>query len=137
MKFNYSREIKEMEARIQAYIDQGMPEDMVQEMKYFERELFNRKRSFYRNHKHYLTDELTDGLVATSDGYSRYDWIDAIGNEELTDHLLSIPIERLELITQYVFDEKNQEEIAEELGISRSAIAQRIRLIKKNMKKFI
>ena len=137
MKFNYSKERKKMEERLQRYIDQGMPVEMVQEMKHFERDLFNKKRSFYRNNQQYLSDELVEHLVAPSHDCSRYGWIDKVQNEEIVDQLLSLPIERLELITQYVFDGKNQVEIAEELGISQSAVAHKISRIKNKLKKLM
>lgn len=67
---------------------------------------------------------------------SENDWLEKIKNEELYETLKKMSEERLEVISMLVNDEMNQTQIAMKLGVSVSAISQRIDTIKKYLKKF-
>ena len=160
MKFNYETEKRRFEKKWKQlrkeYADAGMDEQAIQKMYEYDWEDFKKER-VHCIHNQNMPEQVIDyepGMVESNnpllakffqsfsvqDTYcdsSRYGWIEDIDNEKLAAYLRSIPQERLEIITQYVFDEKTQEEIASEFGISRSSLADRISRIKKNLKKFI
>ena len=160
MKFNYETEKRRFEKKWQQlqkeYAAAGMEQQAIQSMYEYDWEDFKRER-IHCLHNQNIPEQVFDnetGMVESNnpllakffqrfsvqDTYgdsSRYGWIEDIDNEKLVAYLRSIPQERLEIITQYIFDEKTQEEIAVELGISRSSVADRISRIKKNFKKII
>ena len=62
-------------------------------------------------------------------GNSRYAWIDEIENQELLTAIRVLSADELELITQIVFDELSQREIATALGVTQPAISQKLKKI--------
>jgi len=66
-----------------------------------------------------------------SDFYGRYDWIQAIDNQELAGKLRQLSNEDLELLTLLVIYERTQPEIAALFGISQIGILKRIERGKK------
>lgn len=64
----------------------------------------------------------------------RYDWIEQLENEKLVDSIRSLKHEQIEILTQFVYEGKTQESIAEKLGITRSSVADHISVIKKKIK---
>ena len=67
----------------------------------------------------------------TSDFQDRYWWIEEIENELLAKKLKTLPIDDVELITQYVFEQRTQVEIARHFGVSNVTIFKRIEKLKK------
>ena len=45
----------------------------------------------------------------------RYDWVESISNPELLDKIKSLTLKQLDILTQYVIEERNQAEIAKDL----------------------
>ena len=66
-----------------------------------------------------------------SDFHDRYWWIEEIENELLAKKLKTLPIDDVELITQYVFEQRTQVEIARHFGVSNVTIFKRIEKLKK------
>ena len=66
-----------------------------------------------------------------SDFQDRYWWIEEIENELLAKKLKTLPIDDVELITQYVFEQRTQVEIARHFGVSNVTIFKRIEKLKK------
>ena len=58
-------------------------------------------------------------------------WIDQIENPKVLEAIRHLTEEQLELLTLLVFEERDQGEIAEILGITQGAISQRFATIKK------
>lgn len=65
----------------------------------------------------------------------RYGWILQLDDEELISKVLELGEERIELLTQYVFEGYTQKELADYYGITRSSVADRISIIKNKLKK--
>ena len=66
-----------------------------------------------------------------NDFHERYDWIQAIDNQELAGKLRQLSNEDLELLTLLVIYERTQREIASLFGISQVGVLKRIERIKK------
>ena len=64
---------------------------------------------------------------------SRYGWLEDIEDGELYEILASLPEESLELITQLAIDELRQVDIAIQTGVTRAAIAKRVRKLRKKL----
>ena len=69
-----------------------------------------------------------------NDFHERYDWIQAIDNQELAGKLRQLSNEDLELLTLLVIYERTQREIAALFGISQVGILKRIERVKKYFK---
>ena len=78
-------------------------------------------------------DELTLTIDSRSE-QSRYWWIEEIDNPKLAEIIKTLSPEQIELLTLGVIDGYGQTEIAEIMGISQSAISQRLSTIKKILK---
>ena len=76
-----------------------------------------------------LSPKLTP--LSENDFNGRYDWIQAIDNEELAGKLRQLSNEDLELLTLLVIYERTQREIAALFGISQVGILKRIERVKK------
>ena len=159
MKFNYQSEKKKLERRWKSIEKEcqaaGMSEKSIEELRQYDLEAFRKERLFCM-HNQYINDyDFEDGnesnesrnpyLVKFSDQLTkedlyfeddRYGWIQQLDDEELVRKILALGEERIELLTQYVYGGLTQREIAEGLGITRSAVADRIEVIKKKIKKF-
>ena len=66
-----------------------------------------------------------------SDFQDRHWWLEEIEDETLAKNLKSLPIDDVELITQYVFEQRTQVEIAKQFGVSNVTIFKRIEKLKK------
>ena len=64
----------------------------------------------------------------------RYDWVETITSLELLEKVKDLTLKQLDMLTQYVFEERNQAEIAETLGVSQAAVSQQIKTILKKLK---
>ncbi len=86
------------------------------------------KNPFLKNYAEQLTRE---DMYFSND---RYGWIQQLDDEELIAKVIDLGEERIELLTQYVFEECTQKELADSYGITRSSVADRISIIKKKLK---
>jgi len=157
MKFNNGLEKKKFEIRWESmrkeYAEAGMSVYAINKMYEYDCKMYLNERKFC-DHNQYMSsvnseNEGGEDAIAIRyeerfinedvhwEQWSRYGWIENIDNVELYRYLKTLPEERLDLITMYVFEEKTQEEIAKILGISRSSVADRIARIKNNLKKYV
>ena len=77
------------------------------------------------------SETIPNGFYETT----RYGWIDEIENQALLKRLKELKAADLELLTQYVFDEKTQKELAREMGITQGMVCKKIARIKNFLKK--
>ena len=66
-----------------------------------------------------------------SNFHSRFWWIEEIENTALSERIVTISKEELELLTLIVFDRYTQQEVAEMQGVNQSVISRKLRRIKK------
>lgn len=159
MGFNYAAEKKKFEtlwARLRReYRAAGMSDAAIQKMHDFDWEVFKQER-IYRLH----TQDLGIGIfdepsaeqedksalmkkflesVSRWDDYttaSRYGWIEGIGDQRLVRVLKRLSISEKELLTKYCIEDKAQQEIAAEMGLSQRAVGKQLQQLKKYFKKF-
>ena len=132
-----------------------MSDAAIQKMHDFDWEVFKQERS-YRLH----TQDLGIGIfdepsaeqedksalmkkflesVSRWDDYttaSRYGWIEGIGDQRLVRVLKRFSISEKELLTKYCIEDKTQQEIAAEMGLSQRAVGKQLQQLKKYFKKF-
>ena len=159
MGFNYAAEKKKFEtlwARLRReYRAAGMSDSAIQKMHDFDWEVFKQER-IYRLH----TQDLGIGIfdepsteqedksalmkkfleaVSRWDDYtaaSRHGWIEGIGDQRLVRVLKRLSISEKELLTKYCIEDKTQQEIAAEMGLSQRAVGKQLQQLKKFFKKF-
>ena len=151
MKFNYEHEKRVFE-KDWMYIEKhclevGITSEKLEKVKAAEWEVFKRERSYRKFTVHLPEEEYMDGShplevkcpekFCREDTYfqtGRYDWVENISNTELLDKVKCLTLKQLDLLTQYVFEERNQAEIAKGLGVSQAAVSQQINTIMKKLK---
>ena len=159
MSFNYAAEKKKFEtlwARLRReYRAAGMSDAAIQKMHDFDWEVFKQER-IYRLH----TQDLGIGIfdepsaeqedksalmkkflesVSRWDDYttaSRYGWIEGIGDQRLVRVLKRLSISEKELLTKYCIEDKTQQEIAAEMGLSQRAVGKQLQQLKNFFRKF-
>ena len=160
MKFNYQSEKRKFDERWNKVEKEcreaGMSEKAIEELKEYDLAEFRRERIFCI-HNQYINDyEFDDGNEADEnknpfmlkyskhfskeDTYfndNRYGWIEQLEDEELIEKVLELSNERIELLTQYVFEEATQKEIAEKMGVSQVAVSKNIKRIRDFLKKLV
>lgn len=132
-----------------------MSQHAIEEMKSYDWEVFKKERT-YCNHNQKINEKLFDNgdeiefdkhpiLEKNIEAFTcedtpfmdrKYGWIEMLDHEEITVFLKASP-DKLEILTEYVFNDKSQSEIAVQMGISQGALSQQISTIRKNLKKFI
>jgi len=156
MKFNYGLEKKKFDKMWKSleieYLNAGMGETAIAEMKEYDWEIFKKERN-YCLHTQKINEEIFDNgdeiefdkhpiLEKYMEVFSVQDqtfidrkdgWIELLDNERIAVYLKESP-EKLKILTEYVFNDKSQAEIAIELGISQGALSQRLKTIKKEIK---
>ena len=156
MRFNYGLEKKKFDARwrklYEEYIQAGWDEESIQLMYEFDYEEFKRERVFCA-HNQYLDEIIRDGdgledtrlsnifgeissystEMPTNPDQSRYGWLEEIEDRELYNILNSLPEDSLELITQLAIDELRQVDIAIQVGVTRAAIAKKVRKLREKL----
>ena len=154
MSFHYAREKrkfdKEWEQLHKEYAAAGMDENAIAQMKTFDWGWFCSRR-VYANH----TQELPEESSFDEDKYStlfrkfaalsvafeqhqpsgRYAWVESIEDERLYQQLSALSKKDLELVTLIAMDGYRQSEVARMWGCSRSAITQRVKVIKKALRR--
>ena len=159
MGFNYAAEKKKFEtlwARLRReYRAAGMSDAAIQKMHDFDWEVFKQER-IYRLHtqdfgigifdepsaeqedKSALMKKFLES-VSRWDDYttaSRYGWIEGIGDQRLVRVLKRLSISEKELLTKYCIEDKTQQEIAAEMGLSQRSVGKQLQQLKKYFKKF-
>lgn len=141
MKFNYQAEKMKFDAKWKElqvqYESVGMSREAIEEMKRYDWDEFKRERVFCIHNQHLERDMFEDR--GTSDIYfdeRTNGWIEELDTEELIRAIKKLDREKLELINKLVYEQKTMEEIANEIGITKSAVSQRIATIKKYIKNF-
>ena len=150
MAWNNGLERKKFEAEqaklAAEYRAAGMNEEQIQAMYEFDLSVIRGNRSYAEHTQPFPESPFEDGddgqsplyerfpeaLTVTMDlpiGNSRYAWIDEIENQELLTAIRVLSADELELITQIVFDELSQREIATALGVTQPAISQKLKKI--------
>lgn len=159
MGFNYAAEKKKFEtlwARLRReYRATGMSDTAIQKMHDFDWEVFKQER-IYRLHtqdlgigifdEHSAEQEDKSALmkkflesVSRWDDYttaSRYGWIERIGDQRLVRVLKRLSISEKELLTKYCIEDKTQQEIAAEMGLSQRAVGKQLQQLKNFFRKF-
>ena len=143
----------EEQERIAAeYRAAGMTEEQIKQMYQFDLDAFNSKRRFNEHNQQFPEDVLEESdddksplfekfLDSVSVGLDlsnikdRYWWIEEIENIQLLTAIKELSAEEIELITQIVFDELTQDDIAKTLDVSQSAVSQKMKKIFENLKK--
>lgn len=67
---------------------------------------------------------------------SRYGWIEGIGDQRLVRVLKRLSISEKELLTKYCIEDKTQQEIAAEMGLSQRAVGKQLQQLKNFFRKF-
>lgn len=153
MGFNYAAEKKKFEtlwARLRReYRAAGMSDAAIQKMHDFDWEVFKQER-IYRLHTQDLGIGIFDELSAEQedksalmkkflesvsrwDDYttaSRYGWIEGIGDQRLVRVLKRLSLSEKELLTKYCIEDKTQQEIAAEMGLSQRAVGKQLQQLK-------
>ena len=156
MRFNYGLEKKKFDARwrklYEEYIQAGWDKESIQSMYEFDYEEFKRERVFCA-HNLYLNEIVKNGdefedtrlsnifkdvrsystEMSTNPDQSRYGWLEEIEDRELYNILYSLPEDSLELITQLAIDELRQVDIAIQEGVTRAAIAKKVRKLREKL----
>jgi len=159
MKFNYGAEKKKFEeiwSRLEKeYAEAGMGQHAIEEMKAYDWEVFKKERT-YCNHNQKINEKLFDNgdeiefdkhpiLEKYVEAFTcedtpfmdrKHGWIEMLDHEEITIFLKASP-DKLEILTEYIFNDKSQSEIATQMGISQGALSQQLKTIRKNLKKFL
>ena len=151
MKFNYEHERRVFE-KDWMYIEKhclevGITSETLEKVKADEWEVFKRERNYRKFTVHLPEEEYMDGShplevkcpekFCREDTYfqsGRYDWVETITSLELLEKVKDLTLKQLDMLTQYVFEERNQAEIAETLGVSQAAVSQQIKTILNKLK---
>lgn len=160
MKFNYQTERIKFDSKWdklqKEYRAAGMSDDAIEEMWQYDWDEFKKERVF-SVHNQYLSnidlqnngvneDEGKNPLLnkfldtlAITDKYfaDANQWIEKIENPSIVKQLKTLNDLQILILTNYVFEEKTQKEIAEELNVSQQAVAKQIEAIRKKLKKFL
>lgn len=147
----FEREQKELREQ---YIAEGMTEEQIQAMYDFDLDVFNGKR---REAEHTQTldfaaveaedkelenplyNKFSDKLSVTMNfaDASRYAWIDEIEDERLVKAIKALPQDYIEILTEIIVDRRTKSDIANERGVLKTAISNKICRIKNIFKKFL
>lgn len=153
MSYNHGKEERFFEQRWKKlrkeYREAGMTEEAIEKIYLFDKDVFNRDRAYFE-HLHvsfteyngYSDEEegetLDEPELSVSDelstDHSRYWWVEEIDNPILAAYIKSLSKDDIELITMYYFEGYNQNEIAEQIGVSQRAVSKRIAKLKKYKK---
>lgn len=159
MKFNYGKEKRKFEAMWERlrkeYKEAGMPEADIQKMYEYDWEMFKRERVFCR-HNQFMPEGIFDddtyreegqspllkkfeGQLSVCDEYfsdGEFAWMEQIESERLRKCLQGLTEEQLMLLTEYYVQDKSVGEIAEERGLSYTAVANRLDRIRRTLRRY-
>ena len=154
MAINFALERKrfreEQERLRRKYEALGMTKEQIREMYEFDLYQFNRDIAYSRHTQQLMPDteleaegknpllhKFEDELTVTQepDKTRQLWWLDEIEDEALLESLLQLSEEDLLLIDRVAFREQTQTEISIELKVTQPSVSQRIRTIRKKLKK--
>lgn len=154
MAINFALERKrfreEQERLRRKYEALGMTKEQIREMYEFDLYQFNRDIAYSRHTQqmipesgletedmnsllHKFEDELT--VTQEPDKTRQLWWLDEIEDEALLESLLQLSEEDLLLIDRVAFREQTQTEISIELKVTQPSVSQRIKTIRKKLKR--
>lgn len=152
MAWNNGLERKKFEAQQKRleimYRAVGMTEEQIHEMYQYDLERFNSERAYFSHNQQFPESALDDDDESVSplnkkcidilsekserlSSNSRYWWLEDIENPSIESAIQKLGKQDIEVITLVVFEGYSQSEVAEMWGVTRLAITQRIRKIKK------
>jgi len=160
MRFNYGLEKKRFEENWERlrkeYREAGMDEESIQKMYEYDWDDFKRERTWCR-HNCFLNDMYGSGkdgdcieeegmhplLLHHKDAMTNemetieeiFGWMEDIEDEKLYRAVMALNDDQKTILTMRVFEEKTMKEIGEAYGISVWSVADRIKVIYKNIKK--
>lgn len=143
---------EEQEKLAAEYRAAGMTEEQIEQMHQFDLKVFNSTRRFFEHNQQsseVVLEEIDDDKSPLFKKYlsalsvdldstnikDRYWWIEEIENPQLLTAIKELSVDEIEFVTQIVFEELTQEEIAKVLGVSQAAVSQKLKKILKNLKK--
>ena len=143
MAYIYAYERKKFEEewakKEEWYRAEGMEEDAIRELYLLDLAEFNSTRRYYRHNVSLTSDlsELANLLVDHSDFIlsGRYGWIEELDEPELVQIIRRLTETELELLTEMICDDLTQSEIARANGVSRQAVNEKVRKIRKYFEK--
>ena len=143
MAYIYAYERKKFEEewakKEEWYRAEGMEEDAIHELYLLDLAEFNSTRRYYRHNVSLTSDlsELANLLVDHSDFIlsGRYGWIEELDEPELVQIIRRLTETELELLTEMICDDLTQSEIARANGVSRQAVNEKVRKIRKYFEK--
>lgn len=148
MKWNNGKAHKALNKEHERLLELGMTEEQVRAMYDYDLSVLNgNRREAIHNQRLGLSsfnDDSDDGQNPLLDKFlyaltteidrndvNRYAWVDEIENERLGIALKSMPQDYIELLTEIVIEGKTQKEIAQERGVVKSAISNKMKRIEK------
>ena len=149
MKWNNGKAHKALNKEQERLLKLGMTEEQAQAMYDYDLSVLNgNRREAIHNQRldlqafdnensddgqNPLLEKFADKLTVEIDrnDVNRYAWVDEIENERLGIALKSMPQDYIELLTEIVIEGKTQKEIAQECGVVKSAISNKMKRIEK------
>lgn len=155
MGINFAAAYKEFEKKQRelrkAYLKAGMTEEQIRMMYEFDRMQMNRDFAYRRrtmplniedddfnqDDQNVLLKDFEEALSTTlkPDEEKQFWWLDEIEDKDLYESLLNLSDEDLMLIDRIAFQGETQTQASAELNVSQSSISQRIKTIRKKLKK--
>ena len=137
---------------LEIYVEAGMTDEQIQAISEFDLNQFNRDLAFQRYNQPLscieepeMDEESYSPLLRKfperlaiwqkPSESSKHWWLDEIEDEELLSNLKQLTDEELELIHMLAFCDLSQEEIGIQIKKSQSAISQKLKTIRKKLKK--
>ena len=155
MRFNYAKERKKFDLRWEKlrdfYKSEGMSEPAIEQLYQFDLELFRSERRFAnrmqplpplhivenagRSSELFKKFYLLKTQFDESDFSGRYAWIDTIEDPALLNQIPKLSKRDLELLTYLVIEGHTQKELAQKWSCTQKSISNRLKKIKKILKK--
>ena len=155
MRFNYAKERKKFDLRWEKlrdfYKSEGMSEPAIEQLYQFDLELFRSERRFAnrmqplpplhivenagRSSELFKKFYLLKTQFDESDFSGRYAWIDTIEDPALLNQIPKLSKRDLELLTYLVIEGHTQKELAQKWNCTQKSISNRLKKIKKILKK--
>ena len=157
MKWNNAKErkefIKKQNKLHKEYLAAGMTEEQIKDLYEYDLGVYRNKRIEAIHTQKFdfdsaeFDDKETDNplfqkflekisVLPEYSDTSRFGWIEEVENDKLAKALKTLPIDELELLTEWLVDGKNQEEIAKKHSFKQGTISKKIAKLKEKIKKF-
>ena len=135
MAINFAKEYKKFEEKQRelrmSYLKAGMTEEQIRAMYEFDRIQMNRDLAYRRRTQPlHMEDDDFD-----PDEEKQFWWLNELEDDVLYESLMKLSYEDLMLIDMIAFQEQTQAQISVKLKVSQASISQRLKTIRKNLKK--